>query len=210
MAWYTFDGIVGVVGNEALCSECDSLIYFHIVAYDRCRSDDDSRAVVDDKTFSDGSTGMDVDTGGRVGKLGDHARDDGDFELLQTVGDAIADGCAESRVAGYDFVGGDGCGVAQIGSVDVGVEHAAEFGKTFDEGIGIGVCALVDFLDRGFAIVAVETESGCNLAGEEFMEFVTFEGHDSTHDRLSPVAFGEKSGKHESGGQLYDPAYLGV
>jgi hypothetical protein len=42
------------------------------------------------------------------------------------------------------------------------------------------------------------------------MEFVTFEGHDSTHDRLSPVAFGEKSGKHESGGQLYDPAYLGV
>ncbi len=210
MAWYAFDGIVGVVGNEALCSECDSLIYFHIVAYDRCRSDDDSRAVVDDKTFSDGSTGMDVDTGGRVCELGDHARDDGHFEQLQTVGDAIADSCAESRVAGYDFVGGDGCGVAEIGSVNISVEHTAEFGKTFDEGIGIGVGALVDFFDRGFAVVAVETESGGNLAGEEFMEFVTFEGHDSTHDRLSPVAFGEKSGKHESGGQLYDPAYLGV
>lgn len=63
VAGNSFDRIPLLVAGEALGSQGDSLIQFHVVTDDAGRSDDYTCAVVNSKVVSDLGTRMDVDTG---------------------------------------------------------------------------------------------------------------------------------------------------
>ena len=81
VAWHV-EHIALFVVFETLSTERHSLIKGDVVADDSGFADDYTCSMVNGKVFTDGGSGVNVNTGLRVSLLGDDTRDDGYFQLM--------------------------------------------------------------------------------------------------------------------------------
>lgn len=88
------------------------------------------------------------------------------------MGYAVADGGAYAGIADEYFVGRCRRRVAEIGGVDVGVEHAAKFGQGVDKAVGRLGGAPVEFRKDCVAVSVGKAEPGSNLVDEQVAQLV--------------------------------------
>ena len=105
------DGVAGNLARHALRvvgevprTQCNPLIQGHMRADDGRLSDDDAGAVVDGEVVADDRTGMDVDAGGGMGILREHAGDDRDAQQMQFMGRTVVDHRRHGRIAEDDLL----------------------------------------------------------------------------------------------------------
>ncbi|CDD47429.1 unknown [Bacteroides sp. CAG:875] len=127
MAGNAFDRIPLLVAGEALGSQGDSLIQFHVVTDNTGSPDDHTRAVVNGEVVSDLGTRMDVDTCFGMGHLGDDAWDKRHVKPVKFVGNPVVGHGSDDRIATDDFSEARSRWVTVIGSLYVRGQDAADF-----------------------------------------------------------------------------------
>ena len=148
---------------EAFRTQSDPLIDPDALTDDAGFADHDSRSVVDEETFTNGSPGMDIDAGRAVGRFGDHPRDDRHIDSVKFVRQAVVCDRCDPRVAKDHLVGIGGRGVPFIGGLDIQGEfvlHLREFPKECHRQIS---GPLVTIRQAGRPFFAGKTDSPLDL-----------------------------------------------
>ena len=121
------------VERKIFSSECDALIEIDVIADDTGLTDDYTCAVVDAEVFANLCTGVNVNARVGMSYLGDDARYDGHAEFKQGMSHAIVDHSLNDRVTEDDFSKIFDRGIVVEHCLDIGKQHALDFGKGLDE-----------------------------------------------------------------------------
>ncbi len=85
-------------------TQCYALIDFHMTSDNRCLTDDDSGAVVNEEIVADGRTGVDVNAGCAVGMLCHHPGEHGYIHFIQHMCQPVNRNGEQTGVAEDDFI----------------------------------------------------------------------------------------------------------
>ena len=102
VAWHVQHVALFVV-LETLGTKGNTLIESDVVADNAGFTDNDTRTMVDGEIFANLCSRMNVDTCLGVGLFGNDARNDGDFQLMQLMGNAVVRHRVHHRVAEDDL-----------------------------------------------------------------------------------------------------------
>ena len=106
-----------------------ALVDFHMVANHRGFAHHDAGAVVNEKVFSDGGTGVDVDAGHAVGVFRHHPGQHGNSQGVQHMSHAVNCDGKQTGVAEDDFIGAVGSGVTIVKGFHIRLAHCPDGGK---------------------------------------------------------------------------------
>ena len=135
----------------------------------------------------------------------DHARDHGDVERVQLMGDAVSEDRIDTRVAEDGFVDMGCRGIAFVGGIDIERQQSAQLGESFNEALG-------EFIGAGRGVIRIDCaalEPGAGGIGALVLESPAelFAGDldnaaERDLDMMSDVVAGdigaaEEPGKHE-------------
>ena len=115
--------------HKAERPQCDTLIEFHAGSDLACRSDDYSRAVIDEERAIDGGTRMNVDSRAAMSPFGHHSRNQRNVEFEQFVRHAIDRDGRQSRIAENDFIKITSRRITIEGGLNVGRKSPAKSGN---------------------------------------------------------------------------------
>ena len=108
-------------------------------------ADDDAGAVVDAEVFTDGSSGVDVNSGLAMDVFGHDAGDDGHAQLVQTVSQPVGQDGIEAGVGDDDFLLAGGGRVAVVDGLNVGQKNSLDLRQhayvVINDGIDVDVPA---------------------------------------------------------------------
>ena len=167
------ENIAVLIVLETFCTKGNALIECDVIANDTRLSNDDASAMVDGEIFANLCTRMDVDARLGMGLLSDDTWNNGHFQFMQLVGNAVVchrvdDGIAEDDLTIV------GCGrVVVEHRLNVGIEQAFDFRQCVNEFQCQPFSFFVNLLLGldGLAIFA-KLESVCYLLAEQTGEFL--------------------------------------
>ena len=131
---------------EALGAKRHPLVQPHVAADDARLADDDARAVVDAEILADLGPRVDIDTRSGMRLFGDDARQHGNPQAQQRMGEAVVGQGRERRVTQDHLLIAHGSRIAVENRLDVGGEQTPQFGHCRQEprsrfdtaGFGVG------------------------------------------------------------------------
>ena len=127
-----------------------ALVDLHVVADDGGFADYHTCCMVDEEVLANGCAGVDIDAGTAMGVLGHDAGDERHVLRVQFVCDAVHEDGEEPRIREDDLFLALSCWVAIEGSLDIGKQHALDFGQLLEEVLADFIYTL---LNLGFADV---------------------------------------------------------
>ncbi len=129
------EGRVALADVRAGTAERDALINRAVVSDLGGLSDHDARAVVDEQSFSDGRTGVDLDARQKFGDLADRARGQNEALSFKEVREPVRRDRVEARIEKGDLEIALGGGVAQTDLLDVVSEKLDPFAEFVRKGL---------------------------------------------------------------------------
>lgn len=159
MAVNTLDGVSIRIEGEALGTEGDTLVEFHMVADDAGGSDDHTRTMVYGEVAADGGCWVYVDARLAMSHLGDDTWDEGNPQQVQLVCYAVAHDGAYGGITTDDFAIARGSRVSLVGGYHIGSQQATQVRQAADEltgdvlGFVMGARALLGKAEACFHLV---------------------------------------------------------
>ena len=127
------DRIAVFIELEAFGAQRDALVKLDMVADGGRLTDDDARAVVDEKVIADLRAGVDVDARDLVGVLGHHPRQHRHLHAVEDVGHAVDADRLKGGIGKHDLHRAPGGGIPVVGRVKIGRQSRLDLGELLHE-----------------------------------------------------------------------------
>ena len=128
------DRIAVLIQLEALGSQGDTLIQFHMVPDDRGLPYHDAGAVINKEMLADGRAGMNINPGFFMGKFRHDPGDQGHIQLIQFVRQAVDGDRVEAGIADHDLFPSAGRRIALVQGFNVQQQEPLHFRQPAGKG----------------------------------------------------------------------------